>query len=102
MRLKGCLIPVHLVKIETVRVVPVLNHIKAQTTGLVLLRMLGIVTDNFQEIGAMLGFYLNSNVQNQHKMFLPLGLLRVCLIGAWVVGYDSLLFVGVVPGDNPN
>jgi len=29
MRLKRCLVPVYLVKVETVRVVPILNYIKA-------------------------------------------------------------------------
>src|SRR3990167_3351508 len=60
------LVAVDLVEIEKVRVVPVLDHVEAQAAGLVLLRMLRIVADDFQELRDVLGFYLDSHVQHYH------------------------------------
>src|SRR5262245_6094412 len=60
--LQGGLVSVDLVEIETVLIVLVLDYVEAQAARLVLLRMLGVVTDDFQEFLHVFRFYLDGHM----------------------------------------
>jgi hypothetical protein len=62
--LQGRLVLVHFIEIEAIWVIAVLDNIEAKTAGLILLRMLRIMTNDFEKLRNVLRFYLHCYLQN--------------------------------------
>src|SRR5580765_6912684 len=65
-RLQGGFIAIDYVEIETIRIVTIAQHVEAQASRLVLLRMLRIVAHDFEKFRGMLRLHLDGDVQDDH------------------------------------